>query len=136
MTDMKPEVMNGSGSEQSYVVKGATLKCSQGDKESKLNPTDHSIFIKNKPQANIMDFKPNLNIKPFGKCKSLANPTVAAATAANKGRLKKMPCVPMITMPWLNGKNDTIIDNAPALLNKSTNMCIWCGKISIKEDGQ
>ena len=132
---MKPEVMNGSGSEQSYVVKGATLKCSQGDKESKLNPTDHSIFIKNKPQANIMDFKPNLNIKPFGKCKSLANPTVAAATAANKGRLK-MPCVPMITMPWLNGKNDTIIDNAPALLNKSTNMCIWCGKISIKEDGQ
>lgn len=134
---MKTEIMNGSGSEQSYVVKGATLKCSCGDKESKLNiPMDHKVYIKDKPQANIMDFKPNVNIKAFGKCKSMANPTVAAATAANKGKLKKMPCIPVVTMPWVSGKTDTIMDNAPALVNKSTNMCMWCGKITIKDDGQ
>jgi hypothetical protein len=133
---MEPQIIKGSGGAKSYVVKGATLKCSCGDKESKLEVTPHRIFIKGIPQANIMDFKPMANIKPFGKCKSLANPVVAAATAANKGRLKKMPCVPAVTMPWLNGKADVMVDDAPALLNKSTNMCMWCGRISIKDDGQ
>jgi hypothetical protein len=83
-----------------------------------------------------MDFKPNVNIPPFGKCRSLINPTVAAATAANEGRLKKMPCIPNVTMHWIFGKEDTLADGAPALLDCSMNMCVWCGKISIADDGQ
>jgi hypothetical protein len=134
---MKLKIFSSNGSSRSYVVKGAKLKCSCGDQESCLQiPVDHGVYINDKPQANIMDFKPNLNIKPFGKCRSLANPTVAAATAANKGRLKKMPCMPVITGPWIGGKEDMYIDNYPALLNKSTNMCMWSGRITISDDGQ
>jgi hypothetical protein len=133
---MELKIIRKSGSSQSYVVKGAKMKCNFGDKESCLAPVDHGVYINDKPQANIMDFKPNSNIKPFGKCRSMANPTVAAATAANKGRLKKMPCKPVITSPWIGGKTDTHIDNSPALVNKSTNMCMWCGRITITDDGQ
>jgi hypothetical protein len=122
---------------KSYVAEGATLKCSCGDKECKLKlPNRKSILIQGKLQANIMDFKPNVNIPPFGKCRSLINPTVAAATAANEGRLKKMPCIPNVTMPWIFGKEDTLADGAPALLDCSMNMCVWGGKISIADDGQ
>lgn len=134
---MKFKIFSSNGSSRSYVVKGAKLECNCGDKESSLQiPVDHGIYINDKPQANIMDFKPNLNIKPFGKCRSMANPTVAAATAANKGRLKKMPCMPVVTSPWIGGKEDTYIDNSPALVNKSTNMCVWSGRITITDDGQ
>lgn len=134
---MDVKVENGSGVVQSYVVQGAKLKCSFGDREGKLQiPTDHGIYIKEKPQANIKDFQPQVNILPFGQCSSLNNPTVKAATQANRGRLKPMPCVPNITMPWINGKADKEVGQQPALLNKSTNMCMWCGRITIEDDGQ
>lgn len=113
------------------------MKCSFGDKESRLKiPKTHKMFIHGKAQGNIGDFKPNENIMPFGKCSSLANPTVAAATAANNGVLKPMPCVPATVIPWVNGKADFLIENNPALINESTNTCIWCGLIEIVKDGQ
>jgi hypothetical protein len=137
MKPQKPQVQNASGAEKSYVVEGATLKCNQGDKQSKLKlPAHHHTYIKDQPQANIMDFKPNINVLPFGMCKSMANPAVAAATAANKGKLKKMPCTPVLTMPWINGKEDKMLAGSPALLNKSTQMCLYCGRITIEDDGQ
>jgi hypothetical protein len=134
---MKPKVQKATGAQKSYVVAGATLKCNQGDKQSKLKlAAHHRVYIKGIPQANINDFKPNVNVLPFGMCKSMSNPAVAAATAANKGRLKKMPCTPVLTMPWINGKEDKTVAGAPALLNKSTQMCLYCGRITIKNDGQ
>lgn len=121
----------------SYVVEGAELKCNFGDKESNLKvPLKHEAYINNKSQGNIMDFKPMVNIIPFGMCSSLANPVVAAATAANYGKLQKMPCVPAIVSPWLCGKNDVLISNFPAILKTSTLMCMWCGVIKINDDGQ
>lgn len=120
-----------------YVVEGATLKCSFGDKESQLKiPSSHKALIAKKSQASIIDFKPNTNIQPFGNCSSLSNPVVASATAANNGVLKKMPCIPATVSPWINGKDDYLIENSPALLNESTNTCMWCGLIEIKKDGQ
>lgn len=134
---MDLRIVNNNDTPHSYVVKGAKLKCNFGDKESHLQiPVEHGIYIGDKPQANIMDFKPVANIPPFGKCRSMANPTVAAATAANHGRLRKMPCMPVIKNPWIGGKTDTLVDHAQALLEKSTNMCMWCGRITIEEDGQ
>ncbi|MCL6559916.1 MAG: DUF4280 domain-containing protein [Firmicutes bacterium] len=131
------DVMEGSGEQKSYVVAGATLSCSFGSKQSKLKtPLSHGVYIKQKAQMNIMDFKPNVNIMPFGKCSSLTNPTVAAATAANNGVLKEMPCIPVVTTPWMNGKTNVLVEKFPALLDKSTNMCLYCGKIAIDDDGQ
>ena len=134
---METKVIKGKGEKKSYVVEGATLKCNQGDKKSELCVTpSHGIYIRDKAQANINDFVPMKNIKAFGKCKSLANPTVAAATAANKGKLKKRPCIPAITMQWISGKTDVLIGKFPALLNTSTIMCAYAGKITIEKDGQ
>lgn len=120
-----------------YVVQGAKLKCSFGSSESNLQiPVDHGIYINDKPQGNIMDFKPNFNIMPFGMCSSLANPAVAAATAANYGVLQKMPCIPVTTIPWMPGKMDVLIKGCPAMLNTCKTMCMWAGVITISDDGQ
>ncbi|MGC5327305.1 DUF4280 domain-containing protein [Brevibacillus sp. SYSU BS000544] len=131
------EIVSGSGDQQSYVVAGAILSCSYGDKINKLKtPFSHGVYIKNKAQMNINDYIPNVNIMPFGKCSSLQNPTVASATAANNGNLTPMPCVPAVIMPWISGKTDVLIENQPALLNKCTNMCMYAGTIKIEDDGQ
>lgn len=119
-----------AGGIRSYVVAGATLSCSQGDETSELTmPNSHGVFLKGKPLMNTMDFKPYVNIQPFGKCQSHANPAVASAG-------KPMPCTPMITMPWINGKDDQLVENFPALINQSTNMCMYCGTIRVEDDGQ
>lgn len=78
---------------------------------------------------NTMDYKPFVNIQPFGKCQSIANPAVAAAR-------QPVPCTPIITMPWINGKDDQLVEGFPALLNQSTNMCLYCGTIKVEDDGQ
>jgi len=121
-----------------YVCKGAKLKCSMGSQQSDLDvfhPVE-GVNLCGKPMAGISDSKPMVNIKPFGQCKSLVNPTVAAATAANSGRLQEMPCIPNTTAPWLNGKMNLIIKGSPALLGTSKCMCMWAGVIEITNPGQ
>ncbi|MBY0086119.1 DUF4280 domain-containing protein [Brevibacillus brevis] len=71
-------VQKSNAERKSYVVVGAILSCSNGSKVSRLKmPFSHGVFVKGKPQMNIMDFVPNVNIMPFGKCSSLKNPVVA-----------------------------------------------------------
>ncbi|KZE73684.1 DUF4280 domain-containing protein [Paenibacillus elgii] len=121
----------------SYVVEGAFLQCSCGSAKATFKASaGRNITINGKPQGNVHDFKPGHNIPAFGMCSSTANPEVASATAANQGQLKKMPCKPAITVPWLNGKSDVMIDQFPALLNCSTNLCMWKGQITVEQDGQ
>jgi len=120
----------------SYVVAGAKLKCSFGDQNSTLKVMDHKVQAGGQPQANVTDFKPNVNIPTFGNCSSLANPTVAAATAANQGRLQKMPCVPVTCTLWLGAKNNVLIGGAAALLDSSKTCCTYGGQISITDCGQ
>ena len=134
---MEPKIINDTSDEYSYVVIGAILSCEFGDAPSTLKlPISHGVYLKNKAQLNIMDFEPNVNIMPFGMCDNLSNPAVAQATDANDGELTPVPCSPVITMPWINGKDDNLIENFPALLSKSTNACIYCGQIIVEDDGQ
>ncbi len=87
-----------------FLCSGATLKCNQGDNNSDYSVLpSRGVFVNDKAVAVISDTKPMVNIKPFGMCKSMANPTVAAATAANRGQLKKMPCIPNTASPWSEG---------------------------------
>ena len=88
------------------------------------------------PAANIMDSKPFLNILPFGACMSLANPTVAAATAAALGVLTPMPCIPATVGPWVPGSPTVLLGNMPTLSNTSMLMCMWGGVISVLAPGQ
>jgi len=94
------------------------------------------VQASNQFMANIMDFKPFMNIPTFGQCKSLANPTVAAATAANSGKLQPMPCIPSTVAPWVPGEPTVLIKGMPALVNTCKLMCMWAGIIEVTNAGQ
>ena len=119
------------------VCMGAMLQCSFG-----MAPSSLQVLPKNKtytnqvPDANIMDHVPMVNIMPFGMCTSLANPTVASATAAAMGALTPMPCIPNTPAPWAAGAPNVVLGNAPALDNVSKLMCAWGGLIQIVTPGE
>lgn len=119
------------------VCSGAMMMCSFG-----MAPSTLSVLPANKtmaagpPAANIMDNKPMVNIPPFGACMSMANPTVAAATAAALGVLTPMPCIPNTAAPWSPGSPTVMIANMPALNNSCMCNCMWGGVITISVAGQ
>ncbi len=118
------------------VTMGASLLCSQGIAPSKLIVVPKNrTMADGMPAANIMDKIPIVNIPPFGMCRSMANPQVAAATAAAMGVLTPMPCIPMIPAPWMPGSKTVRIANMPALNNKSKCVCAWGGSIKIVKPG-
>lgn len=95
----------------------------------------NKVLCEGPPAANIMDHVPLVNITPFGVCSSLANPTVAAATAAAMGALTPMPCIPATSAPWVPGAPTVLIANMPALNNVSKCMCNWGGVIGFSSPG-
>ena len=118
------------------VVNGAQLKCSMGVAPSKLVvlPTGHTL-VKNQPLATVNDYKPNVNIMPFGMCQSPANPMVAAATAAALGVLAPMPCLPMPAGPWISPVAQTTVGGLAVLGSGGTCPCAYGGVISIQLPG-
>ena len=120
----------------SLVCSGATLRCPFGSTTSILNVTpEKGVDTQGNPAATIMDFKPIVNIRPFGMCRSLANPQVASATAAASGVLTPMPCIP-VTSPWQPGSPNILIGNQIVLHKTSTCQCAWAGIIKIVDPGQ
>src|SRR5271167_1134116 len=120
-----------------HVVNSAQLTCSFGASPSSLVVLPvHKEQIENQFAANIMDYIPMVNIMPFGMCLSLANPQVAAATAAALGVLTPQPCIPNTTSPWTPGSPTVMIANQPALDTPSMCMCMWAGVITITQEGQ
>jgi hypothetical protein len=119
------------------VVNGAVLQCSFGLAPSSLVVLPANMVNNNNvPAANIMDNKPMVNIMPFGMCQSLANPTVASATAAAMGVLTPMPCIPNTPAPWAPGSPTVLLANFPALNDTSKCTCMWGGMIQISFAGQ
>lgn len=119
------------------VCSGATLQCSFGVAPSVLNvlPVNRTL-TNNMPAANIMDHIPLVNIMPFGMCQSLANPMVAAATAAALGALTPMPCIPATASPWIPGAPTMLLGNMPSLDANCVLMCNWAGVIKVAMPGQ
>lgn len=119
------------------VVAGALLQCSFGAAPSSLVvlPANRTMAA-GPPAANIMDFAPIVNIPPFATCMSMANPMVAAATAAALGVLTPMPCMPVTVGPWIVGAPTVLLGGMPTLNNSSKCMCAWGGVISINFAGQ
>jgi hypothetical protein len=118
------------------VTSEAVLSCTFGAAPSTFSVLPTNLVQVQSPAANIMDMVPSMNILPFGMCTSLANPTVAAATAAALGVLVPMPCMPATVAPWVAGAPTVLIANMPALTNDSKLMCCWAGVISITFAGQ
>jgi Domain of unknown function (DUF4280) len=118
------------------VCMGAMMQCSFGAAPSSLVVLPANKVLTATPDANIMDNKPMVNILPFAMCSSMANPTVAAATAAALGALTPMPCIPVIPAPWAPGSPTVLIANMPALNSNSKLMCAYGGVIQITNPGQ
>jgi len=119
------------------VCMGAMMQCSFGMAPSSLVVLPpNAVFTGHVPDANIMDQVPMVNIMPFGMCTSLANPTVAAATAAALGVLTPMPCIPNTPSPWIPGAPTVLLGNSPTLDDTSKLMCVWAGVITFNTAGE
>lgn len=103
----------------SYVVDGATLKCSKGGTCKLKVAPGRNTFIQGKPQANVNDYTTK-NIPKFNFC-SIP---------------KHHQCRLSLQGPWKSGKNDVIIEGAPALMHKSKIKCAKGGVISIQKHNQ
>ncbi len=120
-----------------FVVTGtATLQCSFG-----AGPMPLTVLPKQQaqvllPMAGTLDANPIANVAPFVMCNSLANPQVAAATAAALGVLTPMPCVPVLPAPWLPGQPNVLVGGAPALTSDCKLMCAYGGVVQIVLPGQ
>ena len=118
------------------VCNGAIMSCTFGTAPATLVVAPTDVSIGEQPAANILDFAPITNISPFGLCTSLANPEVAAATAAALGVLTPVPCIPVVTAPWVPGSALVTIDGEPAVDATCTCFCIWNGLITVDDPGQ
>ncbi|SRR5579883_3055104 len=119
------------------ICSGATLMCTFGMAPSTLVAIPEGTpVLTGTPAATINDSVPLANIPPFGMCISVANPSVAAATAAALGVLVPMPCIPVVTAPWAPGSPFVLINEIPALDNTSQCVCAWGGIITVTSPGQ
>jgi hypothetical protein len=116
---------------------GGMMTCSFGVAPSTLVVLPaNRVLAGGPPAATIMDHAPIVNVPPFGMCQSVANPAVAAATAAAFGALTPMPCMPVTPAPWIVGAPTVLIGNMPALNSTSKLMCAWGGVIQLTYAGQ
>ncbi len=119
------------------MVNGALLMCSFGVAPSALVvPPAKRTMANSVPLATITDTVPMVNILPFGVCTSLANPMVAAATAAALGVLTPMPCVPVTVGPWIPGSPTVLCGSIPVATGTSKCMCAYAGVITCTFPGQ
>lgn len=81
--------------------------------------------------ANVRDSAPMVNVRPFGMCRSMANPQVAAASAAAMGAMIPAACIPVCGAPWVPGDPMRMVQGAPALTPPSKLMCAYGGVITI-----
>lgn len=87
------------------------------------------------PAASVADYVPLANVPSFGMCGAIANPAVAAATAAKAGAFTPAPCVPAVNTPWTPGATKLKIGGQPALHQGCQAMCAWGGVIAISTPG-
>ena len=120
------------------VVSGAQLMCPFGTAPGTLNASSQVTALGcSKPVATIMDIALGSNITPFGMCTSLANPQVAAATAAALGVLTPQPCGMMPAGPWRATKPAVLVGGKPVLTQDSMLTCgMGMGQISVVSPGQ
>jgi len=112
------------------------MMCSFGLAPSTLMVLPVHQTLASTPAGNISDSAPMVNVLPFGACTSLANPTVASATAAALGVLTPMPCIPVPTGTWIPGSTKVMLKALPTLHNTCKLMCAYGGVIQILNPGQ
>jgi len=119
------------------VCAGANCQCSFGTAPGTMNPSSQtSVMVDGKMAATIQDCQ-MANITPFGMCTSLANPQVAAATAAALGVLTPQPCMLVPLGTWIPNKPSVLVGGKPVLTNDSKLICSnGMGTITIANPAQ
>lgn len=119
------------------VVTGATMKCTMGTTPSQLKATTNlTVQMGGMPACVIADAAPIVNVGSFGMCTSLANPAVAAATAAAMGVLTPQPCMPSVAGSWIPNQTTVLVGGQPCLTLGCSCICTYAGTISIVNPGQ
>lgn len=116
-----------------FLTSETPLECSFGDAPMPFQ----ALPLPGKPEvmgglltATIEEIVPEVNIPSFVMCNSLANPEVAAATAAAMGVLTPMPCVPVVVDPWMPPSELVSFMDIPLATMESKCLCAWGGEIS------
>lgn len=120
------------------VVSGACCQCSFGTLPCTLQAVSQmTCMADGKPAATIQDGQPGINLQGFGMCTSLANPTVAAATAAALGVLTPQPCNMVPAGPWTASNPKVLAGGIPCLISDAALMCsLGAGNIRVVLPGQ
>jgi hypothetical protein len=96
-----------------------------------------TCLAEGKPVGTIQDVQPGTNLPSFGMCTSLANPTVAAATAAALGVLTPQPCTMVPAGTWIPTNPKVLVQGKPVLTNEASLICgFGAGTIKITSPGQ
>ena len=116
---------------------GGNLVCTNGTTPAPIKVTSQGkVLTDGQPAATIQDCAPTTNVGPFGMCTSLANPTVASATAAALGVLTPQPCVPAPAGTWIPTASKILIDGKPCLTQDCKMVCAYAGQITVTLPGQ
>jgi len=115
------------------VCTGATLQCSFGTTPATFAAS--GVQTSAGSPAGVITDVAAANVPPFGMCMSLANPEVAAATAAAEGALTPQPCQPVLS-PWSPGSAMVTIGEVGALDDSSQCTCAWAGVVTVSSAGQ
>lgn len=136
LVDTAAGTQPGSEEMGMIVTTGATLQCSFGTTPSTLTATNSPLVMCGGSTAAVLtDAAPMVNIPTFGMCSSLANPQVAAATAAAMGVLTPQPCIPN-TQSWIPSGGMVLSGGKPCVTQECTCMCLYGGSIQILSPGQ
>lgn len=120
------------------VSAGAMVSCSMAmpSIQVPLTTTPKSTEVNvGTPAAGVEDYVPLTNIPSFGMCGAIANPAVAAATAAKSGAFTPAPCSPAVSTPWTPGATSVKVGGQPALHSGCQAICAWGGVITISSPG-
>lgn len=118
------------------VVTGAMMTCTMGAAPGTFTGGCTKVFVTQKPAGTVSDTAMGKNIAPFGMCMSMANPAVAAATAAALGVLTPQPCTPNVAGMWTPGATKVKFESKAALLQTDQATCAFGGTIMVSNAGQ
>ena len=120
------------------VVAGAVLTCPFGTMPGQLMVTSQfRVLAGGRPVATLRDYLGIASITGFGMCTSLANPQVAAATAAALGVLTPQPCVFQPAGTWVQPGVMPMAGGIPCLCSDSKIVCaLGAGMVSVADPGQ
>lgn len=115
------------------VCTGATLQCSMGT--TPANFAASGVQTSAGSPVGVVTDVTAANVPPFGMCMSLANPQVAATTAAAQV-FTPQPCLPVLVSPWAPGSAQVTISEVSALDDASQCTCTWDGVVTVSSQAR